>query len=434
LNKYFSLSLSICLSFSCAKAQNSPVQPSALGVSGFYNLFKNPLNGSGDAYRMGAAGVAVSYQKGFSSHLTFSTTLCGSMLDFANKENVNIGNGNKQLLLELDASLRYLFLTNEHVVKPYAQVGLGGSIYAGYWGAIIPIGLGFQINVTPSTFILINIQKRIAASTNQDDHYYFSIGLAGNIGKTKQTKKASNPAPPKDTDGDGIYDINDACPTVPGVVKYRGCPIPDRDGDGINDEEDKCPDVPGILKYQGCPIPDRDHDGINDEIDHCPDTPGVARFQGCPIPDRDHDGLNDEEDRCPNESGPISNQGCPVISNDVRSKISNAAENCLFETGKYKLLPKSFETLNVVAQILQADSSLFLKIRGYTDNVGNSKTNQILSENRAKSVISYLILKGISTHRLTAEGFGQLKPIDSNSTPLGRAKNRRVEIEVTSTR
>ena len=59
--------------------------------------------------------------------------------------------------------------------------------------------------------------------------------------------------PPVDTDGDGIPDINDKCPTVPGVAKYGGCPIPDTDGDGINDEEDRCPLVPGTADNLGCP-------------------------------------------------------------------------------------------------------------------------------------------------------------------------------------
>ncbi|MFX8999750.1 thrombospondin type 3 repeat-containing protein, partial [Acinetobacter baumannii] len=82
---------------------------------------------------------------------------------------------------------------------------------------------------------------------------------------TKVAKVAPVPAPvvtppvvveppkPKDTDGDGITDDVDKCPTVPGVTKYGGCPVPDTDGDGINDENDKCPTVPGLAKYGGCP-------------------------------------------------------------------------------------------------------------------------------------------------------------------------------------
>ena len=68
-----------------------------------------------------------------------------------------------------------------------------------------------------------------------------------------------------DSDGDGIIDKNDKCPSVVGLERYQGCPIPDTDGDGINDEVDKCPSVAGLAKYEGCPIPDTDKDGVNDE-------------------------------------------------------------------------------------------------------------------------------------------------------------------------
>ena len=57
----------------------------------------------------------------------------------------------------------------------------------------------------------------------------------------------------KDTDKDGINDENDKCPTVPGLERYQGCPIPDTDGDGLNDEEDKCPQVAGRAADYGCP-------------------------------------------------------------------------------------------------------------------------------------------------------------------------------------
>jgi OmpA-OmpF porin, OOP family len=423
----FAVILNFC--FLAARSQSN-VAPSALGVSGFYNIFRNPASQSGENYKSGAAGIAVNYQKGLSRHIVFTSTFSGSILDFVNRNNTDIGNNSKLLFLELDASLRYLIPTGGRILWPYVQAGIGGSSYSIYWGAYVPAGLGVQINITPSSFILLNAQQRFAISSNQDNHYYFSLGLTGNIGKTKQKKQLPTPPPPKDTDGDGIYDIDDACPTIPGFVRYKGCPIPDRDGDGINDEEDSCPAVPGLARYHGCPIPDRDHDGINDEVDHCPDVPGVARYQGCPIPDRDHDGLNDEEDRCPDVPGPISNHGCPLIDSSIAKKIKIAAENCFFETGKYSLLPKSFKSLNEVVNILKSDTSLKLNIEGYTDNQGNSKSNQLLSENRAKSVMNYLLMKGIATQRLSFAGFGETNPVADNSTPEGRAKNRRVEIKI----
>lgn len=116
-----------------------------------------------------------------------------------------------------------------------------------------------------------------------------------------------------DTDGDGIVDSLDKCPTIAGLAKYNGCPIPDSDSDGVNDEVDKCPTIPGLAKYNGCPIPDSDSDGVNDEVDKCPTVKGFARYNGCPIPDSDSDGVNDEMDKCPTLAGPASNGGCPVL-------------------------------------------------------------------------------------------------------------------------
>ena len=229
-----------------------------------------------------------------------------------------------------------------------------------------------------------------------------------------------------DKDGDGVLDADDRCPDVPGIAALQGCP--DKDGDGIADAEDKCPDEAGIAKYQGCPIPDTDGDGINDEEDKCPSVKGVARYQGCPVPDTDGDGINDEEDKCPSRPGVAENAGCPVIAKEVIEKINFAAKNVFFNSGSFKLMPKSYKSLNNVVAILKADESLFLDIDGHTDASGADDKNQVLSENRAKAVKDYLISKGIAESRLTFTGYGEAKPVADNATAAGRAKNRRTEM------
>ena len=233
--------------------------------------------------------------------------------------------------------------------------------------------------------------------------------------------------PIPDTDGDGINDEEDSCPTVKGVAKYHGCPIPDTDGDGINDEEDSCPTVKGVAKYHGCPIPDTDGDGINDEEDSCPTVKGVARYHGCPIPDTDGDGVNDEEDWCPTVPGPASNHGCPIIKKEIIQKVNIAAKNLLFVTGKSVILKKSYLQLNNVVKILKSDSTLKMEINGYTDNVGDSLKNLKLSQARADAAKKYFVIKGIDPARIAALGHGINNPIATNKTLVGRAKNRRVE-------
>jgi outer membrane protein OmpA-like peptidoglycan-associated protein len=208
------------------------------------------------------------------------------------------------------------------------------------------------------------------------------------------------------------------------LAKYQGCPIPDTDGDGINDEEDKCPNTAGLARYQGCPIPDKDADGINDEEDKCPDQPGVARYQGCPIPDRDGDGVNDEEDRCPDVAGIVSNYGCP----EVKFK----PENITFGTGSAVLTKGGVKELTdqVLPGIKALDTKYRLEIHGHTDNTGNAKLNQTLSEKRAASVKAWLVKNGIDASRLDVKGFGDTQPVADNKTTAGRAKNRRVDFKL----
>jgi outer membrane protein OmpA-like peptidoglycan-associated protein len=236
------------------------------------------------------------------------------------------------------------------------------------------------------------------------------------------------PQPPPDADGDGIVDSLDACPQVKGLPQFKGCP--DTDGDGIPDSEDKCPNEKGLTRYQGCPIPDSDGDGINDEEDKCPKEKGVARYQGCPIPDRDKDGVNDEVDKCPDLPGTAANNGCPEIKAEVKKRIEVAAKNIFFATGSTKLLVKSNKSLDDVAKLMSEDANLKLDIEGHTDNTGKADKNQVLSENRAKSVYDYLVKKGVDASRLKSAGYGQDQPIADNKTAAGRTQNRRVELKL----
>jgi outer membrane protein OmpA-like peptidoglycan-associated protein len=198
----------------------------------------------------------------------------------------------------------------------------------------------------------------------------------------------------------------------------------------LNDEEDKCPTVFGLARYQGCPIPDTDKDGINDEEDKCPTVPGLARYQGCPLEDRDKDGVPDEEDKCPDVPGPKENNGCPNIKPEDVKRVDYAANNIYFATGKYVLLAKSFKGLNEVAQILKDNPQLKMAIDGHTDNVGTDALNQKLSENRAGAVKKYLVKQGVDESRLIVTGHGESEPVADNKTAAGRQKNRRVELKL----
>lgn len=113
-----------------------------------------------------------------------------------------------------------------------------------------------------------------------------------------------------DSDGDGLVDSRDQCPTMAGPILLMGCP--DSDSDGITDKDDRCPNTPGEALHSGCP--DTDKDGIADDKDACPSQAGASSANGCP--DADGDGTADREDDCPNEKGNASNRGCPVYDAD----------------------------------------------------------------------------------------------------------------------
>jgi outer membrane protein OmpA-like peptidoglycan-associated protein len=225
----------------------------------------------------------------------------------------------------------------------------------------------------------------------------------------------------------GVVEEQPAPMPLPEPVKVVEKPL-DTDGDGIIDSEDKCPTVAGVAKYQGCPVPDTDGDGIDDERDKCPTVRGVARYQGCPIPDTDGDGVNDEEDKCPNVAGPKENHGCPVVKADVVKKINLTAKNIFFVTGKSELKPVSKTQLMEIVKIMNEDKNIKLSVNGYTDNVGSVDSNQKLSEERANAVRDFLMAKGIAAERMRAQGFGVTNPVASNATAAGRQQNRRVEL------
>ncbi len=103
-----------------------------------------------------------------------------------------------------------------------------------------------------------------------------------------------------------------------------------------------------------------------------------------------------------------------------------------FETGKATLKPESQEQLKNIAEILKAYPKVAIKVGGYTDNTGDPQANLGLSQQRADAVVASLVTLGVDGGRLKAEGYGQEHPIADNSTEEGRAKNRRIDIRVTS--
>lgn len=105
-------------------------------------------------------------------------------------------------------------------------------------------------------------------------------------------------------------------------------------------------------------------------------------------------------------------------------------KNIYFDFNKTTLKAESYEELNKVVDFLKQNPSVEIEIAGHTDNKGSDDYNLNLSQGRSQAVVDYIVSQGIEGHRLTARGYGESKPIDTNDTEEGRANNRRVEFTV----
>jgi OmpA-OmpF porin, OOP family len=246
-----------------------------------------------------------------------------------------------------------------------------------------------------------------------------------------------------DRDGDGYLDPDDRCPDAPETWNTfqdeDGCPDdPDTDGDGIVDSRDVCPMEPEdrdrYLDEDGCPDLDNDADGVPDTTDNCRDEPedpdGFNDPDGCPDLDNDQDSLPDLQDQCPNEPGPVENHGCPRVFEHLQITQHGVRFRVEFDVNRATLRPSAAATLDEVVQYLgqSQNGSLRYEVGGHTSSEGGRTHNERLSAARAATVRTYLIGHGIDPSRLTSRGYGPRQPIESNSTPEGRAANRRVEL------
>ncbi len=365
----------------------------------------------------------------------------------------------------------------------------------------IPLGAGFKFDLSPKTILgieggfrppLTDYLDGISLAANPDKNDWYAFGGATITFRLGESN--SNPTETitevLDTDGDGVPDSNDLCPTVVGKAMFGGCPdtdndgvadkddacptvagnlagCPDSDGDGIADNDDRCPNERGVASEGGCPqvvvVTDSDGDGVVDAEDSCPNAAGPANLLGCPDSDRDgiadisdkcpnvsapgtsdgcpvrqvvtvvdtdNDGVPDSSDRCPNSAGSINNSGCPTISSADRAILDSAIRNVRFETSKSILKSESYTIMDQIADIMNRYPSYSLTIGGHTDSVGDSASNQYLSEKRARTCFDYLVRKGISATRMTHNGYGETQPIADNNTREGRYTNRRVEFNL----
>lgn len=353
----------------------------------------------------------------------------------------------------VDAVVKYSFMDmiKSKTFEPSVHVG-GGYTWLGEEAKAGTVNTGLGLAVWFTEMVGLSYQATYkhsfddstfrGAADNVPGHVQHFLGLTFKFGG-------------KDTDGDGIYDKDDACPTVAGPKEYKGCPdtdgdkiidkddtcpdvagladfngCPDTDGDGVADKDDKCPNVAGLKNMSGCP--DTDGDGLTDASDKCPTVKGPSANGGCPYTDKDNDGILDKDDKCPDVKGVASNNGCPeeTVSEEVIKQLNDYAKTILFDTGKASFQAQTMPVLQAITAILKEYPAAKFSIEGHTDNSGKADKNLALSKDRAAAVLNYLVSNGIAADRLTSAGFGSTMPIADNKTKEGKASNRRVEVKL----
>jgi OOP family OmpA-OmpF porin len=169
---------------------------------------------------------------------------------------------------------------------------------------------------------------------------------------------------------------------------------------------------------------DSDGDGVADYLDKCPNTPvgGKVDGAGCEL-DTDGDGVPDWKDTCPTEKGTAALNGCPEMTTPVMTGVSNIQ----FEYNSSVLRTSSYATLDGVSSMLRADKSKMLQLDGHASAEGTDAYNMQLSLDRANAVKIYLVNSGVDAKGISTSGYGETRPIASNTTEEGRVANRRVE-------
>lgn len=271
--------------------------------------------------------------------------------------------------------------------NPYIFAGIGGTSETvgpakGIFFAL-EAGGGLLFSLTDK----LTARASLAAMSVHDDELYsgtdaftdfrFNVGLMYPFGGTMAPVAAPVVTRAKDSDGDGLADDKDACPSTPASTA-DGCPAApvvqtDSDGDGVYDAQDECSGTLAGLK--------------------------------------------------------VDDKGCAVetVGGQAQSVV---LKGVTFLPGSATLTAEAKVVLETAAAALSGQKSLEVELGGHTDSQGKDAANQALSQRRAESVRQYLVGKGIDAGRMTAVGYGETQPIADNNTPAGRAENRRVEFKI----
>jgi outer membrane protein OmpA-like peptidoglycan-associated protein len=271
-------------------------------------------------------------------------------------------------------------------IQPYVFAGLGGV----------------QESEGPVDDVFFAVEAGLGLLFDVFEKSRIRVGLSGQSVYNDQIR------PDQDELVDLRFNLGIAVPIwgmgAPARVAAR---VVDSDGDGLLDDKDACPSIPASTA-DGCPPP--------------PPTPPVVQT------DSDGDGVYDAEDKCAGtlEGLKVDASGC-AVQTEAQSVV---LKGVTFLPSSATLTAEAKTVLDSAVAALSGQADLKVELGGHTDSQGKDAANMALSQKRAESVRKYLIDKGIDGGRLTAKGYGETQPIADNNTLEGRKENRRVELKI----
>ncbi|MCZ7557674.1 MAG: DUF6089 family protein [Bacteroidia bacterium] len=386
----------------------------------------------------------------------------------------------KDKLLHFVAAIQ-MQLFPEYDLRPYAYAGFGfilfdpeivsNDAYDAKFRSFIedesssltlPLGVGVTWTISERLDFYTEFMKTLTftdamdkfVSRDNDNYNKINFGLTLYLGDRSRAMQPEAPVreAPKDTDGDGLLDADE-------TSIYNTDPNnPDTDGDGLRDGDEV-----NIHKTDPT-LRDTDYDGLLDgeevltyktnpllkdtDTDGCSDGDEVLVMKtNALVVDTDGDGLTDCDERNVYRTNPLikdtDDDGAedgkevrdgtdPLVADVLRMEQSGniVLEGINFETNSAQITPDSEPTLTKALNTLRTNPQLRVEIQGHTDDVGNDRANQRLSEARANSVRDYLVQRGIDGGRMTTRGYGETAPLVPNDSDENRAKNRRIQFQV----
>jgi outer membrane protein OmpA-like peptidoglycan-associated protein len=310
-------------------------------------------------------------------------------------------NGSRDRYASAGLGLRYYLRDRDkHKLKPFGQfagdalfdnnfnqthsdVDFAGSIAAGidykvatHWLLRGSTQVGFPVFVSGTLFPV----------NGRGTNFSTTLGLVFEWGHSPIAEAMVVVPAPLDTDGDGVLDSSDDCPTVKGVRENNGCPS-DKDKDGVIDALDDCPVVAGLKELKGCPPPVVAEAVVAPSVPAAPAAPAARREVNL-------DSLFDT-----------------VV---------------YFRTDKSWIGPMNARKLDRIISLLAEYPQVNVKLQGHTDYRQTEQYNEGLAERRVESVRRYLMKRGVSADRFKGETFSELVPASKTDLQL----NRRVEVHI----